>query len=537
MPRAMSRPRLAIAVVAALLAAALPAGAKNKLPPLPKVVAQPAKVGETEKPSAGVAMNLEQVMSLAEQVSPSLKTAKLEVERMMRRLYGVRLKYYPEFRVEFELPRVFDYNVDQLGATPGRTQTTTTTRTTGSNTTTTQTTSTTTGGSQDFQYRTYEPGVGVQYVQHLPTNTDLAANYQHDASSRGILSDRLSLKFSQELVRKDPIWLQKTLAEKQVWLEKQAEASVDREFRYGVAAAYYTAIETRLLLDNAATRFEEDEKFAQESETKFKAGIIAEYSVLDYRRDFEQSRSRLVSRRSAHDIARNNLLYLLQMPFDSRVTFEDVPEPSIDPVLCDPRRMVEAGIRSKLQIAQLRFNLFSNEENLAYLRNNFLPSVKLQAGASWWQTIGDAELNPVPELQGRDLSAGVLISMPLFGDQFRTGNDIMLQRLDRTINETTINDQFLITVKNALNSLATVGDLRERHTIAGTILGISTRDFELSRLRFDVGNIGSWDMIRSKNEYYGALDDLVSLRYSLLRQLAQIERDYPFLPEAAPDEH
>lgn len=453
-------------------------------------------------------MNLEQVMSLAEQVNPSLKAAKLEVERMMRRLYGVCLKYYPEFRVELEAPRVYDYDVNQLG---------------------------TTGGS-DFHYRTYEPGVGVQYVQHLPTNSDLAANYEHNASSHGILTDRLALKFSQELVRKDPIWLQKTLAEKQVWLEKQAEASVGREFRYGVAVAYYTEIETRLLLDNAATRFEENEKFAEESETKYKAGIIAEYSLLDYRRDFEQSRSRLVSCRSAHDIARYNLLYLLQMPFDSRVTFEDVPEPSVDPVLCDLRRMVETGIRSKLQIAQLRYNLFSNEENLTYLRNNFLPSVKLQAGASWWQTIGDAELNPVPELQGRDLSAGVLISMPLFGEQFRTGNDIMLQRLDRTINETTINDQFLVTVRNAMNSLATADDLRGRHKIAGTILEISTRDFELAKLRFEVGSIGSWDMIRSKNEYSASIDALISLRYSLLRQLAQIERDYPFLPETAPDE-
>jgi outer membrane protein TolC len=199
--------------------------------------------------------------------------------------------------------------------------------------------------------------------------------------------------------------------------------------------------------------------------------------------------------------------------------------------------MVEAGIRSKLQIAQLRFNLFSNEENLAYLRNSILPSVRLQAGASWWQTIGEAELNPVPELQGRDLSAGVLISMPLFGEQFRTGNDIMIERLDRTINEATINDQFIVTVKNVLNALATISELRQRHEIAGTILGISTRDFELARLRFEVGSIGSWDMIRSKNEYYSAIDDRVSLRYSLLRQLAQVERDYPFLPEAAPDEH
>jgi len=507
----MRRLPYAVFLLAVLAGPSVASGAGNKLPPLPKVVDTP-KSEDNGARIAGVTMNLSEVLLRAAQVSPALKTAKLEVERMMRRLYGVRLKYYPEFRIEVEAPRIYDYNVDQLGEPTG-------------------------SRTSDFQYRTTEPGLGVQYFQHLPTNTDLSADYEHNVSSRGVLSDRLALKFSQELVRKDPIWLQKTLAEKQVWLEKQAEASVDREFRYQVASAYYATVETRLVLENAIIRFEQDKKFAEESETKFKAGIIAEYSVLDYRRDFEQSRNRLVVRRSAHDRARNEMLYLLQVPFDSRVVFEDVPEPTVDPVLCDMRRMVDAGIRSKLQIAQLRFNLFSNEENLAYLRNTLLPSVRLQAGSSWWQTIGDAELNPVPELQGRDLSAGVLISMPLFGEQFRIGNDIMIQRLDRTINETTINDQFLVTVKNALNTLASITDLRERHKIARTILGISMRDFELSKLRFEVGNVSSWDMIRSKNEYFSALDDLVTLRYSLLRRLAEVERDYPFLPETPSDEH
>lgn len=502
-----------------------------ELPPLPEV----GDYAGGEMPGknvSGVTMDLRQTLEQAVKVSPDLKTAKLEVERMMRRLFGVKLKYYPEFDIVVEAPRVFDYMVDQVNPAPSTQRTTTTTKTgaTGVTTTTTQT-STTAASSQEFTYRTTEPGVGVAYAQHLPTNTDLTAKYGHDVSSRGILSDRLSLQFSQELVRKDPIWLQKTLVEKQVWLEKQAQASVDREFCYQVKSAYYTVVEARLTFENALTRFEQDKQFAEESERKYQAGIIAEYAVLDYRRDFEQSRNRMVQRRSLHERARNELLYLLQMPFDSRVTFQEVPEPGIDPELCDMRRMIDSGIRSALQIAQLRYNLFSNEENLKYLRNSLLPSVRLQAGASWWQTIGDAELNPAAELQGRDLSAGLLVSMPLFGDQFNKGNNILIERLDRTINETEIQDQFRETVKDVRNSLVTVDELRERYEIARRILETSTRDFELSRLRFEVGNIGSWDMIRSKNEYFSALDDLVTLRYSLLRRLAEIERDYPFLYE------
>jgi outer membrane protein TolC len=441
---------------------------------------------------------MNQVLARAVLVSPELQIAKLEVERMIRRLAGVRMKYFPEFNIVTEMPRLLDYEEERKAKKP-----------------------------TDFRNRTENPGVSVEFDQHLPSNTDVGAYYDRDISDRGVVNENIGIEFSQELLRKDPVGRERDIAVQRVWLEEQAEAAIQREFVYRVKSAYFNAVEAGLTRDNAVVRNEQDKLYAEESEKKFTSGIIAEYMVLDYRRDWEQSRSRLVVRRAAMDRARNELLYLLKLPFDSKVTFRDIPEPDIDRKLCEMRRMIDAGLRSALNIAQLRFNLFSNAENLEYLRNSLLPSVKLRAGIHWdgtHDTVGGA-----PDVDSREMSAGLLISIPLFRDQFTKSNNIMLEQMDHTINEISLTDQFRAMVRNVRNDLESVEELRQRHEIALRIYEITSRDYELARLRFDVGNVGSWDMIRSKNEYFGALDDLITLRYSLLRRLAVIERDYPML--------
>jgi outer membrane protein TolC len=382
-----------------------------------------------------------------------------------------------------------------------------------------------------FKESNTDPALGVTLQEHLPSNTDINGSYSSSTTVRGIQGEDLSIEFSQELLRKDPIWKEKTIASKALWLERAAAAAIDREFQYQVKAAYYTVVEARLGLDNAFERYKQDRLYAQESEKKYQAGIIAEYMVLDYRRDYEQSQSRLVVRRSALEHARNQLFYLLQMPFDSEVVFKDLPEPGLDPQLCDSRRMIDARMRSELRIAQLRFSLFSNDENLRYLKNSLLPSVRLRAGADWFNSHDNS--GAVADFESRELSAGVLFTFPLFRDKFTKRSNIALEKIDQETNEITLTDRFRELVVNVRDDLTTVNDLRERHKIAQRIQDISARDYKLAKLCFEVGNVGSWDMIRSKNEYFGSLDDLISLRHSLLRRLAALERDYPYQPTEA----
>ena len=469
--------------------------AERKLPPLPTAE---AVMGNAPDDHARDPMDLAAALERARAVSPELAAAQLEVDRMMSRLFGVRVKYYPEFQVQLQAPRIFDYEAREEGVDEPK-----------------------------FQYRTTEPGIEATLKQKLPTNTELSAGYDHDISRGGLLSDRLGLVFSQEFVRKDPLWLQESLVKKQIWLKKTAQTSVAREFDYRLKNAFFSVIEAEMILVSAQRRYDQDVQFVAESEDKFRSGVIAEYSLLDYRRDMKTSESRLVTRKAARDRARSDLASLLQIPYGEPLPLKEPPDPVIDNALCDPKRMVESGMRHEIQIAQIRYNMFANAENADYIRNSLLPSVRFEARADVYSTVGDGIFNTAQPVEGRDLSAALLVTIPLFGSTFEKWNALRLEEIDRAINETQIDALFRRHVLKVRNILLSLDEIRARIAIALDIEKLAAQEFDISRLRFELGSVGSFDMIRTKNEYYNAQDELTSLRFALLRRIAEIERDYP----------
>jgi outer membrane protein TolC len=493
--------RVSLLAALACFALAVPGGSGARdLPPLPPADAVAGGGENPDAVAAGAGIGIDEAVELAAKANPEIKTAHIEVERMMLRLHGVRLKYYPEFNIVAEAPRYEEYEIDiNRGEFP------------------------------KSRFETWDPAFRASVSGHLPTNADYLASFERSSGSSRqlpLMNDRFRIEFSQELLRKDPIWRETSLFKKQVWLRRRTEDAVDREFRFRVKSAFLDAVQARLLTENAEVRFAEDKAFAEESERKFQAGIIAEYALLDYRRDFEQSRSRMSQRRGVTERARNQMLHLLRLPFDSAVTFLEPKWKEPEEGLTDPLRMVESGLRSELQIAQVRYNLFENDENLSFLRNSLLPSVRARVGAEWGKIHDDEFL---PDIESREVSAGLLVSVPLFGEQFEKVNNIKLEKLDQAISEMEVENLFDELARDVRNDLSRLREQRERYEIAKRIHDITIRDFELAKLRFGVGNVNSWDMIRSKNEFYSSLDDLVSLRFAALRTLAEIEREYPFL--------
>lgn len=359
----------------------------------------------------------------------------------MARLFGVRVKYYPEFEIQLQAPRVFDYTAREEGAE-----------------------------EPSFEYRTTEPGLEASLKQRLPTNTEISASYDHDISRGGLLSDRLTLVFSQEFVRKDPLWLQTSLAEKQIWLKKTAQASIGREFDYRVKSAFYAVMEADILAASAGRRFEQDSKFTAQSEDMYRSGVIAEYSLLDYQRNLKASESRRVTRRALRDRARSELCSLLQVDPDRPLPLLEPEAPEIDETLCDPRRMVESGMRHELLIAQVRYNMFANAENTDYIQNSLMPSVRLEARADAYSTVGDGVFNTALPVEGRDLSAALLVTIPLLGSTFEKWNSLRLEKIHRAINESQMDALFRQQIRNVRDTLILLAEIRSKFQITKDIL-------------------------------------------------------------------
>lgn len=86
----------------------------------------------------------------------------------------------------------------------------------------------------------------------------------------------------------------------------------------------------------------------------------------------------------------------------------------------------------------------------------------------------------------------------------------------------------IIFYKNEIRKdLIALEELQSLYEISNQIATLTERDFELSKERFRLGSIGTWDSLRAKNQYFNALNDQATAKYRLLRKLSEMKKDYP----------
>lgn len=454
-------------------------------------------------PTPALTYNLSSVIADSCSVSTSLKTAELQMQQMLQQIKRVNTGYIPSFKIDTIAPDYRKIDLNDKNVT-----------------------------NANSNYDILDATGAMTLTEHTPTNTDITVRGSRSISSgSALISDRLRIQVEQEVVRKDTVAKAKTLAEEQAELQKVSNRSIRRTFVNQVRRTYYNYLEARTLYYNTLQRYRDDRVLDQESEQKFRSGIIAEYNRFDYRRDYEKSVSRLVSRETSYLQARTELLYLLHREDNPSVDFEDIPEKEIDNITLHPDRMLHAALQQSLDIAQMNFAIFSSDLNVRYLHDQLLPSVKLRVGTEWTKNSNDI-YNDLPK-DSTEYFAGVGLIMPFFSENFATQYSIDIEKTGREISRLDLEERFRYYKKELQKDIVDLEDVYRRYRISKEIEAVSTKDYDLSRKRFEVGAISSWDMIRSKNDYYDSLDSRASLRFEVLRRLADLDRDYPVEESAA----
>lgn len=441
--------------------------------------------------------SMNDVLAKSAEASVDLKTAQLEMEKMIKQVQRVNTGYLPSFKIDAVAPdyRKIKLQGDDVAA-----------------------------NQQNMEF-TQATGA-ITMTEHTPTNTDITVRGSRSISSTSALvSDRLRIQVEQEVVRKDTVAKSASIAEQLVELQKVTNRSIHRTFVNQVKRAYYNYLEARDLYNNTRQRYRDDVQLNSESAQKYTSGIIAEYNRLDYQRDFQQSASRMVSRETTYLLTRKELFYILHETDNPKIDFEDLSENGIDNIELRPADMLQAALTQSLDVANLNYALFSNRLNVSYLRDQLLPSVKFRAGTEWGNNSND--IFDDNARKSTEYFAGVGLIMPFFAETFATNYSIQIENAEMKINELNLQERFRYYKKELQRDIINLENAYRRYRISRNIANIATKDYDLSRKRFEVGAISSWDMIRSKNEYYNSLDELSSLRFEVLRQLADIERDYP----------
>lgn len=436
-------------------------------------------------------ISLAEFLQEAEEKSNQLEIAKLNLRKMINNVDRVLYRYLP--RVQFLLDGPKYITVNQEGRSPE--------------------------SFEDVQYNG-----SLDYRQSLPFNIDTSARYTKSINNLARATERLNFEIGKDLLRKDPIQRDLTLTRQRRLLSEISYQQTVLNFRHESRLAYYRLLEAKLLYENEEERFKTDELFQKENEQKFSAGIISEFQLIDFQREFKQSLRRRASAKNNYLNAISEIAFILQLEDMPDWEYQNV-DLEIDGLrIPSPGKLIEAAIARNFDLANLRNALFSNEVNLQFLENQRLPELRLYANATFDYSDNNFNTNRV---ESEAYEFGLRLNVPLFGDRFIQHSDILELRYDQEISELNL-DQRLLFFKNEIRKdLLSLSQLIYNYTVTKDITVLLERDFILSKERLNLGDIDSFSLLRVKNQYFNALNDHERAKFAILRQLSQMERDYP----------
>ncbi len=439
----------------------------------------------------GKVFDIESAYEYARDRSEQIKIAKLRLDIMINNVKLVEFKYYPD--IALSVAPLSWRSLEQENRSPE---------------------------SLD----TLEPTGSVVLKEHLPTNSDITLKYSNSINTVGKRTESYSARFDQELLKLDAIDQQMTLAVQKRELQRIARMSVERNFLNSFRKAYYNYLEKKEILEIVRKKSREEEFLRDQSRRQYQAGIIAEYNLLDYMVDFNDTESERINAENAYVIARNDLFFTMNLAPDSEVEFLGVGIDDAASMVWNMDDMMRAALETNLDINTFRNSLLTSELNLKYLYDDYLPSVKLYA--SYENQEEENNYNTLVA-KTRNITMGIQLTWNLFQDTFTTMYEVSNERNTGRISQLQLDESVRAVRNQIVNDMANLEKLYADYLVAYERESYTHRDFDLSNDRMKTGTISAWDMIRTKNRYFSAMKTSISRKYAFLRQVAQMLADYP----------
>ena len=423
--------------------------------------------------------------------SADIQVANLRLDTMINNVKLVEYRYYPDIAISF-VPLNWR-NLEQKNRAPAKLETT-------------------------------EPFGNVVLKNHLPTNSDITLRYSNSINSVGKRIEGYSARFDQELLKLDLVDKQMTLAIQRRELQRVARISVERNFLNSFRKTYYSYLEAKEGLDVIRAKSKEEEFLRDQSRRQYQAGIIAEYNLLDYMIDFNDSESERIIAESGYTQARNNLFGVMQLNFDDATEFETVSMDEAASMSWNLDEMMKAAITHSLDLATFRDAIMTSELNLRYLFDDWLPSIK--AYASYENNTEENNYNSLVA-ESDNYTLGVQLTWSIFQETFATMGQYKNEKNTQRINELQLDDRMRNYKTRILNDVSQLERLYADYLISHERESLAKRDFDLSNDRMKTGTISAWDMIRTKNRYFAAIRRTIQRKYAFLRHVSDMLNVYP----------
>jgi outer membrane protein TolC len=242
---------------------------------------------------------------------------------------------------------------------------------------------------------------GVDFAQALPwTGGTVSATGRYlseptvDAPFPKTTDVRLLL--SQPLLRgvgPNATFFQLTNARRAVEGQERSLALAKLWFAVAAAAAFYTVIAQRQLLDVAAQSLERTEKLQKSSEARLQVGLASKLDVFRAELQAAQASDSMVRSRSALASALERFRQLLAIPPDDPVEPEAAPLPDARDDFEPVEALVRRALDTRLELDEARDQVSDARRAASLATQNLLPQLDLNVGVTqlgYGGSFGDA---------------------------------------------------------------------------------------------------------------------------------------------------
>ncbi|OHD57957.1 MAG: hypothetical protein A2096_15375 [Spirochaetes bacterium GWF1_41_5] len=374
-------------------------------------------------------------------------------------------------------------------------------------------------------------GLTAEYLQRMPYNADTGIKYSLDYSINYTnriekleqLVQKIGIFYRQEIFSLPAETRTIILQKKKLFYLNLSTGSIINNFAYNVKTAYFNNLREKHILSNNSVMYSGDEEIIKAAEIKFKSGIIPEYALLDYQADFFRSRAQYFNSKQNYLSAQRMLYFYLNEDPETAIQFEDEDISSRTNTVFDIARMIENALKYDQNTADMNFAIFSSSRNIKFIQENLRPAASLQASADWNYTTNYTRSNA---LQGISMGASLELGYSFLSDSFINYLKIKNEKTAIAREKLRLEERLRFFKKKITDDLSSLEAALFLYNNALERYNYIMRDYEISKQRFDLGAINSWDMIQSKNRYFDAVNAFISAKYNYLLLYERINKDY-----------
>lgn len=294
--------------------------------------------------------------------------------------------------------------------------------------------------------------------------------------------------------------------------------SVIESVELNILDAYLQILYAQEEVNNSEQQIDVTSKELELSKERMDVGIVSKSDYLQIKSELASEKLTLAEAKSDLDIAKLNLMQLIELPVTSEF---QVVSPDIESLI--PRHEITnasaiytEALNIKPEIKEARLTVESTRLNEEIARADLLPSLTMSAGISTGWSNSTEGYNYTEQLSNELVpSVGFTLSVPIF-QKYQVRTDIKLAQIstnDAELDQTETKNTLRKEIEQACVDFMTA---QSRYEAAKEEFEATKELYAVSEEKYELGLVNSVDFVIVKNDMITSRSSFLQAKYNLL---------------------